>query len=135
MNVLRAVIGIGGLALLGLVLWAAFALQDLHGDFLDQIAVVTTLPWGVIFRAGDPPRHPSQLYEFVLEGVALFLGLSWLFWRTEARRRPGLLMGAYSLGFGVFRVAVERAPAMSEPPEGSDMNCTHSSSPARNLGM
>jgi phosphatidylglycerol:prolipoprotein diacylglycerol transferase len=67
----------------------------------------TTLPWGVIFRAGDPPRHPSQLYEFVLEGVVLFAGLSWLFWRTEARRRPGLLMGAYSLGFGVFRMAVE----------------------------
>ena len=67
----------------------------------------TTLPWGVIFRAGDTPRHPSQLYEFVLEGVALFAGLSWLFWRTEARRRPGLLMGAYSLGFGVFRMAVE----------------------------
>jgi phosphatidylglycerol:prolipoprotein diacylglycerol transferase len=67
----------------------------------------TTLPWGVIFRAGDPPRHPSQLYEFVLEGVVLLVGLSWLFWRTEARRRPGLLMGAYSLGFGVFRMAVE----------------------------
>ena len=67
----------------------------------------TTLPWGVIFRAGDSPRHPSQLYEFALEGVALFAGLSWLFWRSEARRRPGLLTGAYSLGFGVFRIAVE----------------------------
>jgi phosphatidylglycerol:prolipoprotein diacylglycerol transferase len=67
----------------------------------------TTLPWGVIFRAGDPPRHPSQLYEFALEGVALLAGLSWLFWRTDARRRPGLLMGAYALGFGVFRIAVE----------------------------
>ena len=67
----------------------------------------TTAPWGVIFRLGDPPRHPSQLYEFALEGVALFAGLSWLFWRTEARRRPGLLMGAYALGFGLFRMAVE----------------------------
>lgn len=46
MNVLRAAIAICGLALLGLVLWAAFALQDLHGSFFDQLAVVTTLPWG-----------------------------------------------------------------------------------------
>jgi len=67
----------------------------------------TTLPWGVIFRADDPPRHPSQLYEFALEGVVLFAGLSWLFWRTNARRRPGLLTGVYALGFGVFRIAVE----------------------------
>ncbi|MES1201720.1 MAG: DUF1475 family protein [Pseudomonadota bacterium] len=47
MNVLRAAIGIGGLALLGVVLWAAFALTDLHGTFLDQFGVLTTLPWGV----------------------------------------------------------------------------------------
>jgi hypothetical protein len=47
MNVVRAAIGILGLALLGLVLWAAFALPDLHGTFLDQFAVVTTLPWGI----------------------------------------------------------------------------------------
>jgi hypothetical protein len=46
MNVLRAAIGIGGLALLGLLLWAAFSMQDLHGSFLEQLAVITTLPWG-----------------------------------------------------------------------------------------
>jgi len=67
----------------------------------------TNLPWGVIFRLGDAPRHPSQIYEFLLEGVVLFAALSWLFWRTEARRRPGLLMGAFSLGFGLFRIVVE----------------------------
>lgn len=47
MNVVRAIIGIGGSALLGLVLWAAFAKHDLHGGFMDQFAVVTTLPWGL----------------------------------------------------------------------------------------
>src|SRR5262245_49050801 len=47
MNVLRAAIGIVGLALLGLVIWAAFAMQDLHGTFLDQFAAVGTLPWGI----------------------------------------------------------------------------------------
>lgn len=47
MNIWRAAIGILGLALLGLVIWAAFSLQDLHGSFLDQFGVVTTLPWGI----------------------------------------------------------------------------------------
>lgn len=47
MNVLRAAIGILGLALLGLVVWAAVALPDLHGSFFDQLAVLTTLPWGI----------------------------------------------------------------------------------------
>lgn len=48
MNVLRAAIGIFGLALLGLLVWAALSMQDLHGSFMDQLAVVTTLPWGVV---------------------------------------------------------------------------------------
>ncbi len=47
MNILRAAIGICGLALLGLILWSLFAQQDLHGGFVDQFAVVTTLPWGM----------------------------------------------------------------------------------------
>lgn len=47
MNVLRAAIGILGLALLGLVIWAAVSVQDLHGTFFDQVAVLTTLPWGI----------------------------------------------------------------------------------------
>jgi hypothetical protein len=47
MNILRAAIGICGLALLGLVLWSLFAKQDLHGGFIDQLAVLTTLPWGM----------------------------------------------------------------------------------------
>ena len=67
----------------------------------------TSLPWGVIFQQGDVPRHPSQLYEFLLEGGVLFALLAWMFWRTEARCRPGMLVGAYCLGFGVFRVLVE----------------------------
>jgi hypothetical protein len=47
MNVLRAAIGILGLALLGLVVWAAVAMTELHGTFVDQLAVLTTLPWGI----------------------------------------------------------------------------------------
>lgn len=66
MNILRAAVGILGLALLGLVIWAAFALQDLHGSFFDQLGVVTTLPWGIAML-GD-------LYVgFILFAVVVFL--------------------------------------------------------------
>lgn len=72
MTMLRAAIGIGGLALLGVVLWAAFSLRDLHGGFLDQLSVLTTLPWGV--------ASLTDLYfGFLLFGVLVFLTeRSWL---------------------------------------------------------
>ncbi|MES1198487.1 MAG: hypothetical protein ABUS48_00710 [Pseudomonadota bacterium] len=66
MNVLRALIGIIGLALLGLVLWASFSLADLHGSFMDQLGVITTLPWGIATL--------SDLYfGFVFFSVIVFL--------------------------------------------------------------
>lgn len=68
----------------------------------------TGLPWGIIFPGAGPlPRHPSQLYEAVLEGPVLFALLWCLFRFTGARRRPGLLCGAFVLGYGVFRFIVE----------------------------
>lgn len=72
MNVLRAAIGIFGLALLGLVVWASFAMQDLHGAFLEQLAVLTTLPWGIATLA--------DLYVgFLLFATLVFLTeRSWL---------------------------------------------------------
>lgn len=72
MNVVRAAIGIAGLALLGLVLWAALSMQALHGSFLDQLAVITTLPWGVAML--------SDLYVgFLLFATLVFLTeRSWL---------------------------------------------------------
>ena len=72
MNVLRAAIGIGGLALLSLILWAAFSLKELHGDFFDQVAVMVTLPWGLA-TLGD-------LYlGFLLFAIVVFLTeRSWL---------------------------------------------------------
>jgi len=48
MNILRAAIGVAGLGLLGAVLWAATSMQDLHGGFMEQFAVVATLPWGIV---------------------------------------------------------------------------------------
>ena len=69
---------------------------------------VTTAPWGVVFPTGGPyPRHPSQLYEALLEGLVLFAILWWMFWKTDARYQPGKLMGAFALGYGAFRFFVE----------------------------
>ncbi|ACV22535.1 prolipoprotein diacylglyceryl transferase [Slackia heliotrinireducens] len=68
----------------------------------------TDLPWGVVFGgvAGNMPRHPSQLYEAVLEGLVLFAILYCL-----ARRNPphprGTYIGTFLLGYGVFRFLIE----------------------------
>ena len=68
----------------------------------------TNLPWAVIFpNGGEVPRHPSQLYEAVLEGPVLFLILWYLFWKTDARYQPGKLVGAFILVYGLARFAVE----------------------------
>ncbi len=65
----------------------------------------TDLPWGMVFSHVDNlPRHPSQLYEFLLEGVVLFTVL-WLFSR---RNRPtGAVSGLFLLLYGMFRFVVE----------------------------
>jgi phosphatidylglycerol:prolipoprotein diacylglycerol transferase len=69
---------------------------------------VTDVPWAVIFpRGGDLPRHPSQIYEALLEGLVLFLVLFVLARRTELRRRPGIVGGAFLIGYGLCRFAVE----------------------------
>jgi len=66
------------------------------------------VPWAIIFPgAGPDPRHPSQLYEAGLEGVALLLILSFFFWRTDARYKPGLLLGVFLIGYGLARFIVE----------------------------
>ena len=68
----------------------------------------TDLPWGVVFggAAGDTPRHPSQLYEALLEGVVLFCVLYAL-----SRKRPprvqGTFLGTFAVGYGIARFLVE----------------------------
>ena len=54
-----------------------------------------------------PPRHPSQLYEAILEGLVLFAILAWMFWKTQARYQPGMLTGAFGFFYGLFRFLVE----------------------------
>jgi hypothetical protein len=66
MNVLRALVGIGGLALLGLILWAGFLQVELHGGVIDQFGVIAALPWGVVSLA--------DLYVgFLLFAIVVFL--------------------------------------------------------------
>ncbi|MEO7240133.1 MAG: prolipoprotein diacylglyceryl transferase [Sphingomicrobium sp.] len=74
----------------------------------------TNVPWAVRFPeviAGitllGPPRHPSQIYEAILEGIVLFAILWWMFWRTQARYEPGKLVGAFIGFYGIFRFAIE----------------------------
>jgi phosphatidylglycerol:prolipoprotein diacylglycerol transferase len=69
----------------------------------------TDLPWAMVFPTTDPtltPRHPSQLYEFGLEGVALFI----LVWWYSSRPRPtGAVSAVFLIGYGAFRFIAEFA--------------------------
>jgi phosphatidylglycerol---prolipoprotein diacylglyceryl transferase len=66
---------------------------------------VTDLPWGMVFRhAGDAPRHPSQLYQLGLEGLALF---ALLWWFSSNPRPRGQVSGLFLIGYGVFRFIAE----------------------------
>ncbi|MDR3687034.1 MAG: prolipoprotein diacylglyceryl transferase [Coriobacteriia bacterium] len=67
----------------------------------------TNVPWAMVFPNADAlPRHPSQLYEALLEGLVLFLVMLWF-----ATRRPnpprGVILGWLLTLYGVFRIFVE----------------------------
>ncbi len=69
---------------------------------------VTDVPWAMVFpSADDLPRHPSQLYQAGLEGLAMLIIMMLLFWKTRARYRPGLLAGVFTLGMGIARFVNE----------------------------
>jgi len=68
----------------------------------------TTVAWGMIFPGGgDVVRHPSQLYQAGLEGLVLGLILSVLFWKSDARLKPGALAGHFVFWMGGFRFVAE----------------------------
>jgi phosphatidylglycerol---prolipoprotein diacylglyceryl transferase len=61
------------------------------------------VPWAMVFPTGGPvPRHPSQLYEAALEGLLLFVVLGLLV-RSGALKRPGLIIGAFAIGYALTR--------------------------------
>ncbi len=77
----------------------------------------TEMPWGVVFpgRAAQDcgplidlcARHPSQLYEAILEGFVLGGLLLWLAWRRGALKTPGVVMGTFFAGYGAVRFFIE----------------------------
>ncbi|HEY6964568.1 MAG TPA: prolipoprotein diacylglyceryl transferase [Erythrobacter sp.] len=69
----------------------------------------TDVPWAMVFPR-DPTglaRHPSQLYQAGLEGLAMLVIMLSLFWLTRARYRPGLLAGVFTVGMGISRFVNE----------------------------
>ena len=76
----------------------------LNGELWGRLAD-PELPWGMVFRgAGDLPRHPSQVYQFFLEGLLLFV-LLWLYARRQ--RAQGQVAAAFLIGYGMLRFVVE----------------------------
>lgn len=87
------------------------------------------LPWAVRFcneqivktygycPAGNVPRHPSQLYEALFEGLILFLILRWATHVAKLGDRRGVITGIFILFYGVFRIAIEtvREPDVGMP--------------------
>ena len=103
-----------------------FAMATPIGLFLGRVANFinaelwgrpTDLPWGVAFPGdaaqfcpgviGVCARHPSQLYEAVLEGLILGAILLWAAWRGGWLAYPGRIMGLFIAGYGAARFAVE----------------------------
>jgi phosphatidylglycerol:prolipoprotein diacylglycerol transferase len=76
----------------------------INGELWGRVAD-PSLPWAMLFRgAGDVPRHPSQVYQFLLEGLLLFV-LLWLYARKP--RRTGQVAAAFLFGYGVLRFVAE----------------------------
>jgi phosphatidylglycerol:prolipoprotein diacylglycerol transferase len=77
----------------------------------------SNVPWAMMFcerrdmqgicTAFGAPRHPSQLYEAALEGALVIAVMLPLFWKTRARYRPGLLVGAFTALIATARFVVE----------------------------
>lgn len=77
--------------------WGNFINGELYGR-------VSSLPWAMVFPGGGPlSRHPSQLYELILEGPIL---LALLWWRRD-KVRPGGLAALFLISYGSFRFLVE----------------------------
>ncbi|MGO9952463.1 MAG: prolipoprotein diacylglyceryl transferase [Dissulfurispiraceae bacterium] len=64
---------------------------------------VTNVPWAMLFPGETLPRHPSQLYEFFLEGVVLFVVL----WSMKGRLKSGKLTALFLILYGIFRIVAE----------------------------
>jgi phosphatidylglycerol:prolipoprotein diacylglycerol transferase len=95
------VVAAGAPVALGLVRCTNFINSELWGR-------PTDVPWAFVFPNGGPmARHPSQLYEAALEGLALFLVLRLLSHTLFKLKEPGFVAGAFVAGYGMSRIIVE----------------------------
>ena len=83
----------------------------IFGNFVNQelYGRVTDVPWAFIFNTDQTslPRHPSQLYEAALEGIAIWAILWFIMSRFKALTKPGICAGAFIWLYGCFRIFVE----------------------------
>ncbi len=78
---------------------ANFINSELYGT-------VTNVPWAVTFiQVDNLPRHPSQLYEALLEGLFLFLIL--IYFRNKFLNKPGVISGLFLIFYSIFRFIIE----------------------------
>ena len=78
---------------------ANFINSELYGT-------ITDVPWAVTFiQVDNIPRHPSQLYEALLEGVLLFLIL--IYFKNKFLKKAGLISGSFLIFYSIFRFFVE----------------------------
>ncbi|MAY15422.1 MULTISPECIES: prolipoprotein diacylglyceryl transferase [Oceanospirillaceae] len=75
------------------------------GELWGRVADPAHVPWAMVFpRAGELPRHPSQLYQAALEGFLLFV----ILWFYSSRPRPQKAVSAmFLIGYGLFRTIAE----------------------------
>jgi len=79
----------------------------INGELWGRPADVAYVPWAMVFPDGGPlARHPSQLYEAALEGLAVLAVLAVLM-RRGALKRPGLIIGCFAVGYAVARTICE----------------------------
>jgi phosphatidylglycerol:prolipoprotein diacylglycerol transferase len=66
------------------------------------------VPWAMIFPTGGPiPRHPSEIYEALLEGLLLLIVMYALSRQETLRQRFGALTGVFLIGYGIARITGE----------------------------
>ena len=69
---------------------------------------ISTLPWAVVFQdAGSLPRHPSQIYEAILEGIILFILINYLALKKQLLLKPGYISSLFLIFYSILRILSE----------------------------
>jgi phosphatidylglycerol:prolipoprotein diacylglycerol transferase len=80
----------------------------INGELFGRVTSAEEVPWAMVFPHGGPyPRHPSQIYEALLEGLTLFAILMVVRRLPVVRRHPGMVTGFFLAGYGVARFICE----------------------------